>query len=66
MREITLVFFGILAGISYDITGNVCHLWILKAEDYVGTDFTHSSYFFRFLTTNITSVHLGLLEASLI
>lgn len=64
MREITLVFFGILAGISYDI--NVCHLWILKAEDCVGTDFTHSSYFFRFLTTNITSVHLGLLEASLI
>lgn len=44
MREITLVFFGILAGISYDI--NVCHLWILKAEDCVGTDFTHSSYFF--------------------
>lgn len=32
----------------------------------MGTDFTHSSYFFRFLTTNITSVHLGLLEASLI
>lgn len=44
MREITLVFFGILAGISYDI--NVCHLWILKAEDCVGTDFTHSSLFF--------------------
>lgn len=44
MREITLVFFGILAGISYDI--NVCHLWILKAKDCVGTDFTHCSLFF--------------------
>lgn len=51
-------------GISYGI--NILHLWILKAEDCVGTDFTHSPLFFPFLTTSITSVHLGLLGASLI
>lgn len=51
-------------GISYGI--NILHLWILKVEDCVGTDFTHSPLFFPFLTTSITSVHLGLLGASLI
>lgn len=51
-------------GISYGI--NILHLWILKAEDCVGTDFTHSPLFFPFLTTSITSVHLDLLGASLI